>query len=654
MKMLIRFVLIMLASCLLVPVYEPDSRLSRMEPVYDGVSTGDAAQPKTATGFKGESGLKIVPPEKPLSVIDASSVIDKVIVGYQGWFNAAGDGSPGNRWVHWSTGGAVPSPTNVKFELYPDIREFPETSLFQTGFADLGNGNPAKLFSSYDQNVVNLHFQWMMEYGIDGAALQRFGTSLASASNKAHRDSVAEKVRRAAEGYGRIFYMMYDISGMSGDQLVQIIKNDWTETMIGKLDITSSPQYARQDGKPVVSIWGFGFKTRDNTPEQAKELVQWFKDQGCYVIGGVPNGWRTGTGDAKPGFEEAYLMFDMISPWTVSAYSTDADVDKYVQNKLLPDKEYLNRHSIAYQPVINPGFAWSNMNPGSQRNYRPRRQGGLFWKQAYEIAKAHIPGAYIAMFDEYDEGTAIAKAAEDFSMVPTDQYFLTLSSDGTYISSDFYLRLAGAATKMIKGLEPAVPSEPIPFSNGPVFFRTSLEESDAALRWRNTVDAENGGSRNVSGHAAAGESGPVLTVADHAAHRGKRSLEYAGSATSADDSHVYFKAFDVDIPVTKNMKLSYWFYPENELARHVSIDLALSDGTRLSDTQAVDNQGGGMHPSHGKGTVGAWTQIKSSIGLWLEGKSIQTILVGFDGAGRTGDFRGYIDDILITTGEIDF
>ena len=57
----------------------------------------------------------------------------------------------------------------------------------------------------------------------------------------------------------------------------------------------------------------------------------------------------------------------------------------------------------------------------------------------------------IAMFDEYDEGTAMGPAAEDASMIPTDQYFLTLDADGEQLSSDFYLRLAGAATRMLHG-----------------------------------------------------------------------------------------------------------------------------------------------------------------------------------------------------------
>jgi hypothetical protein len=301
------------------------------------------------------------------------------------------------------------------------------------------------------------------------------------------------------------------------------------------------------------------------------------------------------------------------------------------------------------------------MKEGFPQNSRPRRQGGLFWKQAYEVTKAQIPGAYIAMFDEYDEGTAIAKGAEDSSMVPTDQYFLTLSADGKYISSDFYLRLAGSATKMIDGKAELVAQVPIPYSLGPVFFRTSLEPADAALTWTDTVDAEHGGALNVAGYGGAAEGGPSLAAVSGAAgveagavvHRGKFALQYAGRATDLSDSHVYFKAFDVDIPVTQDMKLSYWMYPENELARHASIDLVLSDGTTLRESLAVDTQGKRMQPSQARGTVGSWTQVTSTIGQALNGKTIQTILVGFDGTGATGDYRGYIDDIVLATGESD-
>src|SRR2546430_11767303 len=100
-----------------------------------------------------------------------------------------------------------------------------------------------------------------------------------------------------------------------------------------------------------------------------------------------------------------------------------------------PHMQWAAQHGAAYQRVIFPGFAWSNWNGGS-RNMIPRRAGRFFWAQALAAQQAHA-SVWIAMFDEYDEGTAIAKAAENPSMIPADQYFLTLDADGTAVSSDF-------------------------------------------------------------------------------------------------------------------------------------------------------------------------------------------------------------------------
>jgi len=384
-----------------------------------------------------------------------TGVKGRTFAGYQAWFATVGDGSTFNQWFHWSNGG-VPGPGNLKFELYPDVREYP--ILFQTNFANLGNGSPSKLFSAYTTETINLHFKWMKDNNIDGVGLQRFGTDIANPSMKTFRDSVTTKVRTAAEANGRNFYIMYDVSGMSGDWVGQI-QTDWTNTMMGTLAITTSPMYSRENGKPVVSLWGIGFTDRPGTAQEWTTLITWFKNQNIYVIGGTTREWRTGA-NTKPGFLSVFTSLNMISPWTVGAYSTDADVDSYKNNLLIPDRDFTAANGIDYQPVIFPGFAWSNWN-GGVRNQIPRRQGNLFWRQAYNLKSSNISTAYIAMFDEYDEGTAIAKAAEDSSMIPTNQYFLTLDADGVHLSSDFYLRLAGAANQMLKGQAPLTLTIPI-------------------------------------------------------------------------------------------------------------------------------------------------------------------------------------------------
>src|SRR5262249_55104680 len=87
----------------------------------------------------------------------AGDVVGKITVGYQGWFACAGDGAPINAWWHWSNDWSrPPSPTNNVIKAWPDMREYARG--YPTAYANLNNGQPATLFSSYDQQTVNTHF----------------------------------------------------------------------------------------------------------------------------------------------------------------------------------------------------------------------------------------------------------------------------------------------------------------------------------------------------------------------------------------------------------------------------------------------------------------------------------------------------------------
>ncbi|WP_078864054.1 glycoside hydrolase family 71/99-like protein [Streptomyces sp. AcH 505] len=380
----------------------------------------------------------------------------KVYAGYQGWFAAPGDGSPVNNWTHWA--GSKPSPGNQTFELYPDVSAYPASAKFQTGYANLGNGQPAQLFSSYPTAIVDQHFKWMQQYGIDGAALQRFGSDIATVGSARYkqRNDITLKARDAAQKYGRGFYVEYDISGLTDANLQQTIQADWADTVTNSMHLTDSSAYAHEGGKPVVELWGLGVSNRAGTAQQSVDLVNWFKSKGVYVIGGVPRGWRTDS-NAKPGFAPVYRALNMVSPWNTGSASVD--------NALFAaDQAQLKANGQDYQPVVFPGFAWSNWKPGNPRNQIPRKAGDFMWQQAVGVTRSGTTSAFIAMFDEYDEATAIAPAAEDASMIPTNQYFLTLDADGKHVSSDFYLRLAGAATKMITGQTPISETVPIPLT----------------------------------------------------------------------------------------------------------------------------------------------------------------------------------------------
>jgi len=377
-------------------------------------------------------------PVTPIEASPIGDVVGKLVVGYQGWFNCAGDGSPINAWRHWRAN-SVPAPSNQSFELWPDVREYAQT--YPTAYANLGNGQLANLFSSYSNNVVDKHFEWMQQYGIDCAAVQRFGSELNSTNSKATRDGIAVKVKNAAQTFARKFYVMYDISGWTNFQTE--IKADWTNTITNTLQLTSSSAYAKQNGKPVVCIWGPGVTGRPGDVKSWSDVISWFKAQGCYVIVGTPRDWRTQTLNLP-----AFNLANMITPWSVGTFSDQGGADNYA-TVMQDDLTYLNARGQDYQPVCFPGFAWSNWNGGNP-NQIPRKHGDFMWRQFYNVRSKNITNAYVAMFDEYDEATAIAKAAENSSMIPTNQYFLTLDADGVKVSSDFYLRLTQDGAKMIK------------------------------------------------------------------------------------------------------------------------------------------------------------------------------------------------------------
>ncbi|MEU9972213.1 discoidin domain-containing protein [Streptomyces sp. NPDC051014] len=404
-----------------------------------------AAVASTAVGAVGATTTTLAPAASAAGA--PGDVVGKVTVGYQGWFACAGDGAPINGWWHWSQDwGRSPSRTNTNIKCWPDTRDY--TSTYQTSYAALGNGQPARLFSSYDQQTVNTHFLWMQQNDIDTAALQRFNPTGGEGPT---RDAMAAKVRSAAEAYGRKFYLMYDVSNWTNMQ--SEIKTDWTNKMSAH---TASAAYARQNGRPVVCVWGFGFNDANHpfTADACLDVVNWFKSQGCYVIGGVPREWRTGTGGSRAGFLGVYHAFNMISPWMVGAIGTVSEADNAYTTYTLGDQADCNANGVDYQPCVLPGDV----------SARQRAHGDFMWRQFYNVVRAGAQGIYISMFDEYNEGNQIAKTAETQAWVPTDSGFLALDEDGTACSSDYYLRLTGDGGRMLKGriaLTATRPTQPV-------------------------------------------------------------------------------------------------------------------------------------------------------------------------------------------------
>ena len=390
----------------------------------------------TAACGKSNSGGGTTPPPPPPKQWPSpkGDVVGKITVGYQGWFACKGDGSPIDAWWHWSNDwNQAPTIALKSISSWPDVRDYDNT--YATGFPDLNNGQPAKLFSSYSDQTVDMQFGWMEQFGLDVAALQRFSPY---GIEGPIRDTMALKVKKASEKHGRKFYIMYDVSGWTNMQ--SQIKDDWTNKMKA---YTTSSAYAKQNGKPVVCIWGFGFSD-NNHPWDAtacKDVIDWFKGQGCYVIGGVPTHWRDQNSDSRPGFIDVYKDFDMLSPWMVGRIGKIIDVDNFYVGVQTDDLKFCKDNGIDYQPCVLPG----------DLSQHQRVHGDFMWRQFYNMTRLGVQGIYISMFDEFNEGNQICKTAEDQSMAPAGAGFVTLDEDGTACSADYYMRLTNDGGKMFKG-----------------------------------------------------------------------------------------------------------------------------------------------------------------------------------------------------------
>jgi hypothetical protein len=390
--------------------------------------------------------------------VDASSLNNKIMAGYQGWFNAPGSGN-NYGWIHW-TSGAVPAADNITFDMWPDMREYDTDELYETNFVypDLIN---AGLFSSYNKKTVNRHVKWMKDYGIDGVFVQRFISS--ALSRPEHRDTVLQNVRYSCEEHGRVFANMYDMSGGNPASFDEDVKNDWMH-LVDDLNITQSPNYLHHQGKPVLSLWGVHVgNSKDLLPvEKWATLVKWFTEEApekyrVTLKAGVGNGWKDDSSD----WQEVYDAFEFISPWAVGRYSDIAGANTYKNKYFQADLDETASRGMEYIPVVFPGFSWANHYPGKPLNQIPRDGGKFFWRQFYNAVNAGCNMVYVAMFDEVDEGTAIFKIAEKDEQTPTTGNFVTLDIDGYTLPSDWYLRLTGAASQMLRNEIPLTATIPI-------------------------------------------------------------------------------------------------------------------------------------------------------------------------------------------------
>ncbi|MBE9601061.1 glycoside hydrolase family 71/99-like protein [Pedobacter sp. MC2016-24] len=373
-----------------------------------------------------------------------------VMAGYQGWFNAKGDGAD-RGWNHY---GNIDK-ERIGVEIWPEIAEYEKT--YKTPFK-LANGDHAYLFSSYDESSVKLHFKWMQQYGIDGVFVQRFVSNLKYAKGINHNNKVLSSALEAAEKYKRAIAIMYDFSGMhDGDE--QVVIEDFKK-LVDSMKLTNrgnSQSYLYHNGKPLVALWGVGFNdNRKYSLKNVRAIIDFLQKDpvygGCSILLGVPTQWRELAGDTEPDPEllETFKKIDIIHPWFVGRF-IESRLPKMME-RIKADLAWCKQYHIGYVPVVYPGFSWHNMKPESPLDQIPRNKGQFFWKQLSGSIQIGAEMLYVAMFDEVDEGTAIFKVSKNPPVGVTE---FVKPEEG--IPSDYYLYLSGYAGKMLR--------KEIPFQN---------------------------------------------------------------------------------------------------------------------------------------------------------------------------------------------
>ncbi len=381
--------------------------------------------------------------------IDATTLHKKVLCGYQGWFRCAGD-EAGEGWRHWSRNSRRLTTDSLTFEMWPDMGEYTAAEKFAApGFA-YPDGKAAELFSSVHVKTVERHFEWMREYGIDGVFLQRFLVE----ADKPSSALVLKNVRTAAAKTGRTYAICYDLSGFSAEKMEATLLADWRQ-LVDEEKLTQDRNYLHHNGRPVLFVWGF-FSDRFSAAI-ANRLIDDLKGtdgKSVTLVGGCQWYWRREK-DAEWG--KVFRRFDVISPWNVGNTTTEAGQKQAATDYWKDDLAEAERAGMKYLPVIYPGFSWTNLQgPAASQQTIPRLGGNFFWRQFHAAANMKIEMAYVAMFDEVDEATAIFKVTNS---PPTQARFRTYEG----LPAVWYLRLTGAGSKLLRGEmqnSPTIPLRP--------------------------------------------------------------------------------------------------------------------------------------------------------------------------------------------------
>ena len=384
-------------------------------------------------------------------VVDRSTLDGKVMAGYQGWFACPGD-ELGRGWYHWGIGTRF-DPDHCTIDLWPDVSELDEDELCPTDFRH-ADGSVAYVFSSQNFKTVRRHFQWMQEYGIDGAFVQRFGSEVTAGELQYEQFTrVLHHSMRAANQHGRAYSLTYDLSGMRAGQ-VSRLKDDFNRLLEEEIILgPDDDAFLYHRGRPLISVWGIGFSDdRLYTLEECAEFIHFLRNHpgpngdGFSIMLGVPTYWRTLERDAleDPYLHDVIRMADVVWPWSVGRYRTPEAAQELAHNVWAEDMAWCDEEGLDYLPVVFPGFSWHNLKPEFPLDLIPRLGGRFLWSQYVALAEIGSTMAYAAMFDEVDEATAIFKCTND---PPVNGSFI----DYEGLPEDHYLWLTGMGARLLRG-----------------------------------------------------------------------------------------------------------------------------------------------------------------------------------------------------------
>jgi hypothetical protein len=380
--------------------------------------------------------------------IDATTLYKKVLCGYQGWFGCPGDDAD-RGWVHWGRNPGRIAPETLTVDMWPDMTEYTDEEKYPVPGFTQADGRQAHLFSSSNSLSVERHFQWMAKYGIDGVFVQRFVVGLKDPPGASR---VLGYARNAANRTGRVFSITYDMTGTPPAQVYDLMTHDW-KWLVDEMKIPSDRRYLHHAGKPVLHIFGF-FSDRFGA-QLAHQIIDFFKNDrkyGATLVGGVQWYWRR---ERDPEWARAFRRFDVLSPWNVGNLTGDGGKQIAATDQWKEDVMEAKKAGVLFMPVIYPGFSWDNLTrkePG--KTNVPRLGGEFYWLQFSTVAGMGLDMAYVAMFDEVDEGTAILPVT---NTPPQQGHFVTYEGK----PSDWYLRLTGEGSRLIRKERPNTKTIPI-------------------------------------------------------------------------------------------------------------------------------------------------------------------------------------------------